>query len=375
MGEIQHLYINTPFCPSLCHFCNFYKNDNRTYEKFFPEESFSREILKELELQSHLLAEKVSSVYIGGGSPLEMKGRDIEIILASLHKRLDLGNAEITVESNPFWPKDSGFLKSGLFNRISVGVQSFSKENLKRLGRSLIPDPDFLERVKESVPRVSLDFVYDIPGESPAEFLTDVAESLRLAPEHLSWYSLEITSDVFRKRFSNAQEAHFSEQFETLLDRMNEGRFHQYELSNFASNGRASIHNQAYWEQKSYLGLGPGAFGSYLDPATGQVVRTMNEKNLGLYRKALAEGSLPVRTREVLTERDRKNEFVFLSLRKTEGLDLAEYQRRHDESFEEVHRATIEDFPGHFARKSGKIALTRAGFVYYNFLCSELIRL
>ncbi|MBL8992583.1 MAG: coproporphyrinogen III oxidase family protein [Spirochaetia bacterium] len=375
MGEIQHLYINTPFCPSLCHFCNFYKNDTRTHEKFFPGENFSADVLKELDLQSHLLSDQIRSIYIGGGSPLEMKGRDIGIILASLHQRFDLANAEITVESNPFWPKDTGLLKSGLFNRISIGVQSFSLENLKRLGRSLIPDLDFLENVGNHVPRVSLDFVYDIPGESPAELLFDIAESSRLAPEHLSWYSLEITSDVFRKRFSTIEETRFSEAFEILLNRLEEERYRQYELSNFARNGASSIHNQAYWEHKSYLGMGPGAFGSYWHPEKKQTLRTMNEKNLGSYRKALSEGRLPVKTEELLTEGDLRNEYVFLSLRKTEGLDLAEYQRRYRESFEEGHRATLESFPAYFSRNSGKIALTRLGFVYYNFLCSELIRL
>lgn len=375
MGEIEHLYINTPFCPSLCHFCNFYKNDNRTYEKFFPERSFSEDILKELDLQSHLLADKIKSVYIGGGSPLEMKGRDLEIVLASLQRRFDMENAEITVESNPFWPKDAGLLKSGLFNRISIGVQSFSKENLKRLGRSLIPDLDFLENVRRHVPRVSLDFVYDIPGESPEELSYDIAESSRLAPEHLSWYSLEITSDVFRKRFAKTPETRFSEPFEALLDRLSENQYRQYELSNFARNEAVSIHNQAYWEQKSYLGLGPGAFGSYFDPETRQFVRTMNEKNLGLYRKALAEERLPIKTSEALSEKDRKNEFMFLSLRKAEGLDLDEYERRYGERFEAVHQGTLEAFPAHFQRKSGRIALTRAGFVYYNFLCSDLIQL
>lgn len=375
MGDVEHLYINTPFCPSLCHFCNFYKNDTRTHEKLFPGDSFSQDVLKELDLQNHLLSKKIKSVYIGGGSPLEMKGRDIALILESLHSRCDLENAEITLESNPFWPKDTALLKSGLFNRISIGVQSFSPANLKRLGRALIPDLDFLERVNEYVPRVSLDFVYDIPGESREELLSDIARAARLGPEHLSWYSLEITSEVFRKRFLQIAETRFSESFEILLDHMARENYRQYELSNFAKNGAVSRHNQAYWEHKSYLGLGPGAFGSYLDTTRGQTLRTMNEKNLASYRKAIAEGRLPVRTEEALSEKDRKNEFVFLSLRKTEGLDLNEYQNRFGESFEAVHRTTLEAFPQHFSRKSDKIALTRSGFVYYNFLCSDLIQL
>ncbi len=374
MSLTEHLYLNTPFCPSLCHFCNFYKNTSATHEKLFPDADFSADILRELKLQEHRTAQKLKSVYIGGGSPLEMKGRDLEIILTYLHRHHDLSEAEITLESNPFWPGDRSLLKSGLFNRISIGVQSFSEKNLRHLSRTLIPDRDFLEGVGEWVPRVSLDFIYDIPGETNEELLADLQESIRLNPEHLSWYSLEITSDNFKKRFENIPLPEFSEQFHTVLNELRQSGFNQYELSNFSKPGAESVHNRAYWEHQAYLGIGPGAFSSFFDSEKKSWVRTMNEKNLRLYRNQIADGALPVKESENLTDTMRRNEYVFLSLRKTEGLDLDDYRIRFNESFEEVHAPYLSRHPAHFSQKKGRIGLSTLGFVFYNFICSELIR-
>jgi oxygen-independent coproporphyrinogen-3 oxidase len=381
---VKNLYVNLPFCPSLCGFCNFYKNDMRTYDKYFSGVDLARHLLQEIQLYRPLISNKLASVYFGGGSPLEIPGDFLKKLLTALHQEFDLSEAEITVESNPFWAKDKKIYDVELFNRISIGVQSFDPGSLKVLHRSLSPDADFLNRIGSFIPHVSVDMVYDIPGTTADSFLNDVRCAVKLDAEHLSWYSLEITSSVFEKKLPRYEDdSAFKREWSTLLTMLGDSGYERYEISNFAKKGQTSKHNMAYWEHRPYLGIGPGAFGALFlenEPTSAtfpqnqaSAIRYRNKRHLGLYLKDLNESKKPWESSESLSVVDLENEFVFLSLRRSVGLDLTEYQNRFGKSFLMEHQMILDRHEEAFKQENGSLKLTESGLLYYNSLCSDLM--
>ncbi|MBN8218113.1 MAG: coproporphyrinogen III oxidase family protein [Spirochaetes bacterium] len=368
-----HLYLGTPFCRGVCAFCNFYKTDLRTYRRYFGEEGrFADAVRRELDLWMPELPARLSTVYIGGGSPLELPDGSLLTLLRDLHRRFDLREAEITVEANPSWPADRAALESGLINRLSIGVQTFSPAGLSLLHRDKIPDPDFLNRVGALVENVSMDLLYDIPGMGESVVRDDLERALAYGPKHLSWYGLEITSENYRRRLPAPDPAAWEKQRGILEAGLGAAGFHRYELSNWAREGWESRHNRAYWECKPYLGIGPAAWGQAVD-GEGHPFRYLNTRHPGFWRDAVEGGKWPREETERLGTRELANEFVFLSLRTTEGLDLGEYERRFGEAFEVKFAPALGRLNPCFIKENGHFRLSERGALYYNTVCADLM--
>lgn len=370
---IAHLYVNTPFCRGVCGFCNFYKTDTRTYQRFFGGDgSFGSLLRDDLKKRPVTLAPRPLSVYIGGGSPMELGDSSLRAFLAHLHRHHELHKAEITLEANPFFPTDRELLESPLYNRLSVGIQSFSERALSILHRPKIPDMAFLSWSRQHIKNLSLDLIYDIPGHSDEGFRDDVKKALDLSPDHLSFYSLEVTNDVFRKKIGEGDPDAFQRQFSFLEERLGRAGYQRYEISNWCRPGFQSIHNRAYWETKPYLGLGPAAWSAYHDG--GSWVRLLNHQHPGKWQAALLAGLAPIQERDPLDPGKLRNEFVFLSLRRAEGIDLAEFERRFGEPFEASAGGALSRLEGCFLRENGHLRLSPRGVLYYNHVCADLMR-
>lgn len=370
---LPHLYVNTPFCRGVCGFCNFYKTDTRTFHRYFAEPgSFGRWLQADLAWRPVGLSPRVSSIYIGGGSPLELGEGSLASFLEDLHGRHDLDQAEITLEANPFFPLDRDLLEGNRYNRLSVGIQSFSTRALEILHRPKIPDDTFLKWARLHLPNLSFDLLYDIPGHPDEAFREDVERALAFGPDHLSFYSLEVTSDVFRRRIGESDDGAFERQFAHLEDRLARSGYVRYEISNWCRPGFESTHNRAYWETRPYLGLGPAAWSAY--PVDGHWERTLNWKHPGHWRDALASHQPPLEDRDPLDLAKRRNEFIFLSLRKAEGLDGADFEARFGESFENFASAALRRLSPCFVRENGKFRLSPRGVLYYNQVCADLMR-
>lgn len=368
-----HLYIATPFCRGVCAFCNFYKTDLRTYARFFGEKGrFATAVRRELDALTASLPSRLSTVYIGGGSPLELPDDSLGILLRDLHGRFDLKGAEITVESNPTWPVDARILESGLINRLSIGIQTFSSRGLSRLRRDKGPDDDFLRKVGGMIENISFDLIYDIPGEDEASLRIDLDRALSYAPKHLSWYGLEVSSENFRRLLPPADAAAWERQRRILESGLACAGFQRYEMSNWAREGWHSRHNSAYWDCKPYLGVGPAAWGQLCD-AEGRPFRYLNTRHPGFWRDAVEGGKSPREEVEFLGPRERANEFIFLSLRTTAGLDTAEYERRFGDRFEVKFATVLERHKGCFSKENGHFRLSERGGLYYNTVCADLM--
>jgi oxygen-independent coproporphyrinogen-3 oxidase len=317
------LYLHVPFCKQACHYCDFHFS---TSADFHPD--LSRAMSAELKLQKdYLQGEVISTIYFGGGTPSLLHRRELEIIFEGIRSGYPLdGRQEITLEANPddLTREKLAELKQLGINRLSIGIQSFDDSILKFLNRA----HDSGEATRclaaartEGFNNISIDLIYAIPGQTQDRWKKNIEQALRLSPEHLSAYALTIekktTFGQWQKKgqLRPVTEEIAAEQFELLMDMMEDAGYEHYEISNFSRPGFHSRHNTSYWQQVHYLGIGPSAH-SYDGES-----RQFNISNNSLYRKAIERNTVPFE-REVLTRENRINEYLFTTLRTSWGCDL-----------------------------------------------------
>ena len=322
-GHARHLYIHLPFCASRCGYCDFVTVVGRSGQHGVYVDA----LLAELELERKVLAPRLESLFLGGGTPTLTQAGELERLLGALPPA-----EEVTVEANPetVTPELAALLRDCGVTRVSLGAQSFQPRLLGVLDRRAGPDD-----VRRSVyalrdanfDNVSLDLIYGIPGQSAPDLDADLSEALALEPEHISCYELEAKPGT---RFTHAHGAELARQaeamesyFECVVARLTAAGFRWYETANFCrqpslADGRdlRSRHNLAYWRGRDYLGLGIGAV-STID---GRRWRTT--PRLGRYLAALDAGQRPEREVELLAEQVRRSERLLLGLRLDEPLQL-----------------------------------------------------
>ena len=318
-GAVRHLYVHLPFCASRCGYCDFVTVLGREDE----HGPYVAALLAELELQREVLAPGLETVFLGGGTPTLTEPAALARLLASLPPA-----AEVTVEANPetVTPELAQALRGAGVTRVSLGAQSFQPELLEVLERRA--GPDDVRRAFHTLREVgfdnlSLDLIYGIPGQSPADLEADLASALALGPEHLSCYELEAKPGT---RFTHAHGAELERQaeamedyFERVVERLTGAGYRWYETANFCraeERDLRSRHNLAYWLGRDYLGLGLGAV------STVAGTRWQTTKRLAVYLDALGRGELPPRELEPLDEDVRRRERLMLGLRLDEPLAL-----------------------------------------------------
>jgi oxygen-independent coproporphyrinogen-3 oxidase len=321
--RVRHLYMHLPFCAHRCGYCDFVTVVGREEQ----HGSYVDALLAELALERGALAERVETIFLGGGTPTFTAPRELERLLEGLPAA-----DELTVEANPetVTPELARLLRSGGVNRVSLGAQSFQPRLLAVLERRASPDD--VRRAVHTLrdagfDNISLDLVYGIPGQSAADLERDLAEALSLEPEHLSCYELEAKPGT---RFTHAHGSELERQaeamegyFEQVVDTLTGAGYRWYETANFCLTGARAggrdlraRHNLAYWWSRDYLGLGVGAV------STIAGVRRRNLPALGRYLGALASGGVPPRELEAIDADTHARERLMLGLRLDEPLVL-----------------------------------------------------
>jgi oxygen-independent coproporphyrinogen-3 oxidase len=328
-GHVRHLYVHLPFCAHRCGYSDFVTVVGREGQ----HGRYVDALLAELELERGLLAERVETVFVGGGTPTFTEGRELRRLLAALPSA-----PEVTVEANPetVTPELAQLLRRAGVTRVSLGAQSFQPELLRVLERRASPDAvrsAFYHLRDANFDNISLDLLHGIPGQSTAALEADIDEALALAPEHVSYYELEAKPGT---RFAHAHGAELVRQaeamegyFDLVVERLNAAGYRWYETANFClaeAGGRdlRAHHNLAYWLGRDYLGLGIGAVSTLGDE------RRRNTPRLNAYVSSLARGEAPLREVEALDERTRAEERLMLGLRLDTGLPLSEAARSMD---------------------------------------------
>jgi oxygen-independent coproporphyrinogen-3 oxidase len=282
----------------------------------------------ELKLQKdYLPGEVFSTIYFGGGTPSLLRQNELEIIVEGIRSIYPLDDGpEISLEANPddLTQEKLAELKQIGINRLSIGIQSFDDSILNFLNRAHHSDEAarcITVARTEGFNNISVDLIYAIPGQTQERWKKNIEQTLGLSPEHISAYALTIEKKTAFGQWQKKGQLHpvseeiAAEQFELLMDMLQDAGYEHYEISNFCKPGFHSRHNTGYWQQVHYLGIGPSAH-SYDGES-----RQFNISNNLMYRNAIESNTVPFE-REVLTRENRINEYLFTTLRTAWGCDL-----------------------------------------------------
>ena len=315
------IYIHIPYCKQACHYCDFhFSTSMKTKNEMIDC------IVKEMDIRKSEFSKKIDSVYIGGGTPSVMTNLELETIFNGLEKKISISDIkEITIEINPedLINEKLEFYNEIGINRLSIGIQSMNNNILKWMNRSHNKNQiiNGLNTVKEiGYENISLDFIYGTPKNLTRDIKDELLEILKFNPTHLSCYHLTIEDGTYfghleKKRKIKRIEDHISQkEFQWISEKLKSKNYQHYEISNFALQGKQSFHNSNYWNQSSYIGLGPGAH------SFRNSTRRWNISNNRLYIKNIKAG-VPYFEQEVLSPYDLVNEKIMLGLRTLNGLD------------------------------------------------------
>lgn len=327
------LYFHIPFCRRVCAYCDFYKSVDLRCLAALPDA-----LCRELDARcGELRGEAVATLYFGGGTPSLLPAEAVWQIIGHAARRLDCSQlGEVTLEANPddLTPAYLAALREAGVNRLSVGIQSFDDEALRRMNRrhTAAQAVAAVEAARAAgFGNLSIDLIFGIPGFGGEVLRRSLDEALRLGVEHISAYHLTIEPDTAFGRMAargtlrpvdeQTSEQEFARVHETLAS----AGYDHYEVSNFARAGFRARHNAAYWHDAAYLGLGPAAH------SFDGRVRQWNVASVAAYIEQVAASGRAIEGSERLTERDRYNEYLLTRLRTSEGIDPGQIARRFGE--------------------------------------------
>ncbi|WP_151674862.1 radical SAM family heme chaperone HemW [Patiriisocius marinus] len=317
------IYIHIPFCKQACHYCDFHFSTSLK-----KRDKMVDAICKEIVLRKCEIDGEIATIYFGGGTPSLLTNVEVDKILSTVYSTFQISeNPEITLEANPDDLTKAKILEfsNSAINRLSIGVQSFFEHDLKLMNRAH-NQTEALECIvlaKKHFENISIDLIYGIPEMSSEQWIANIEKALSLNIPHLSCYALTVEPKTALEQFIKKGivppvEDDVAQEHHAILIEMTEAAgYDNYEFSNFCKPGWESKNNTAYWQGKPYLGVGPSGH-SY----DGNQ-RSWNISNNPIYIKKINDGELPLE-REVLSTRDKYNEYVMTRLRTTNGISLKE---------------------------------------------------
>lgn len=336
----------------------------------------------ELEIKAwgeHLPDERISTIFIGGGTPSLLSVDQIGHLMKTVKSSFLVDKkAEITMEVNPgtvSFERLKGYLEEGIC-RISFGLQSMQEEELRYLGR-IHSREDFLAGFESAraagFKNISVDLMSGIPKQTLKSYEDTLRQTAKLRPEHISAYSLIIEEGTPFAENEELEGLLPSEDDDVIMYEMTkkilgEYGYHQYEISNYSRPGYECRHNLGYWSRIPYLGVGLNA-SSYLREKRFQQTASMQE-----YLKQKDFCRYFEETKPLSVE-EQMEEFMFLGLRRTEGVKEAEFKESFGRSMKSVYGPVIEKAVkgGWMKKKQGQIALTSQGILFSNQVLCEFL--
>lgn len=366
------IYIHIPFCKSRCSYCDFATDIYRSNDAV---ERYISSLCSEITNYELSIKKPFDTIYFGGGTPSLLSADQLESILDSIYKKFSIDEKiEFTLEMNPATvsiEKLRDFKSLGV-SRASFGVQTFDDRALKILARghdSMDARKTFELLRRAGFENVSFDLIGGLPNQTLTDWEKNLDEALKLDPEHLSLYLLEIhegtplAEQIRSERQPMPDEDLAGEMYEMMCEKVSEKNFEQYEISNFAKKNFESKHNNKYWLLEPIYGFGVSAHSF-----DGEKTRRSNERDTLRYVEAIEAGASPVAEENVLTEEEISAEAAFLGLRLAKGLDLRRHEKNFGINLEEKFSEEFRDFEkaGLIEISGGSLRLTRRGFVYSN---------
>lgn len=369
------IYIHIPYCRKACHYCNFHFSTSLQTKNEFVEA-----LLKEIEIRKDFLeGQPINTVYFGGGTPSLLSSGELERILQKVNNLFGIeATAEITLEANPDDIESTRVMDWHALgiNRLSIGIQSFFKEDLLWMNRA----HDEVQALRcieiaqsKGISNLTIDLIYGTPTLTDEKWSQNIHRAVSLGIPHLSCYALTVEpktaldARIRKHQIQDIDPGKQANQFLQLMETMNQHGFEHYEISNFAKPGFRSRHNSAYWNGAHYLGLGPSAH------SFNGTSRQWNISNNSLYIKSILEGKLN-EEKEILTPVQQANEYIMTSLRTMEGLDLNYLKNQFGEELSNNVIKTAEQFirTSKLIRSNNRLVLTNEGKLFADGIASEL---
>ena len=323
---VPGLYLHIPFCKQACHYCDFHFSTSLALKS-----RLVAAIAEEIRLRCDYLGPRpvIDTVYFGGGTPSLLTASELNQLFEAIAAHFELApNAEITLEANPddLSPAKLAELRHSPLNRLSIGLQSFHEPHLRLMNRAHTAQESTaaVRRAQDAgFENISIDLIYGIPAAGHHVWEADLANALALNVPHVSAYALTIEPGTAfeswqrKGRFAAPPDEFVATQFELLLTTLRGAGYEQYEISSFCQPGRESRHNSAYWAGVPYLGLGPSAHSF-----DGQNRLATLANNPQYVAAVLDRREVPTTT-DLLSPRDRANEYLLTTLRTSRGTNLA----------------------------------------------------
>lgn len=338
------IYIHIPFCKQACYYCDFHFSTSLKKKG-----ALINALVKELELRKEALSDQIiETIYFGGGTPSLLSKEELQELINAVYKNYTvIENPEITLEANPddLTNKCINALVNSPINRLSIGIQSFFEDDLKRMNRAHNAEEakTCLEEVTKHFDNITIDLIYGIPNMNLEKWDENLNTAFSFGINHISSYALTVEPktalDTFIKKgtYPAIDENLALQHFNHLIKKTEEQGFVHYEISNFGKPDYFSKHNTSYWQGKSYLGIGPSAHSFH------KAQRSWNIANNSKYITAIQNNRLPS-TIEVLSIQDQFNEYIMTGLRTIWGVSLVKIENEFGKKSLQHLKNTAEKF-------------------------------
>jgi putative oxygen-independent coproporphyrinogen III oxidase len=373
------VYVHWPFCLSKCPYCDFNSHVRHTA---IDEERFGRAFTSEIATTAaRVPGRKVSSIFLGGGTPSLMQPKTVGAILDAIGQHWQVASdVEVTLEANPTSveaTRFAGYRAAGV-NRVSLGVQALDDASLKELGRlhSAREALDAVAIARKSFARYSFDLIYARPDQAPQAWARELELAIKEAAEHLSLYQLTIEEGTpffglhEAGKLKTPDEAAARALYDVTQEVCEAHGLPAYEISNHARKGAECRHNLVYWRGDEYAGIGPGAHGR-LD-INGARHATATEKRPEAWLMRAEANGHGLITDDVLTSTERADEFLLMGLRLAEGIDPRRYAALAGRPLDPRRIALLREEGAIVVDADGRLRVTQAGFPVLDAVVADL---
>ena len=378
MKKYVSLYVHIPFCVVKCKYCDFLSFDGESYGTML---RYVDCLCQEIKMYAPIVADYgVRSIFIGGGTPSLLDESLITNIMAFIRRYFHVEkNAEVTIEANPGTlrhQKLNGYKAAGI-NRISIGLQSCDDDMLKKLGRIHNFDQfvaSYNAARRAGFQNINIDIMSGLPGQTIHTYVDTLSRVIEFEPEHISAYSLSIEEGT---PFAKDPQI-LSELPPEMVDRrmyeitkqlLAAHGYDRYEFSNYAKPGKECRHNLGYWDRTEYLGIGAGS-SSLIKGERFDHIRDRKA-----YIEKIRNGESILIDREILSVESQMEEFMYLGLRKVEGVSRTDFQNYFGKNANDVYGKILDKLEEeHLLEFSGdRIRLTHRGMDVSNCVLAEFL--
>lgn len=371
------LYIHIPFCAQKCLYCDFPSFARKDHLRKAYIEALNKEIISLREKHNNL---EINTIFIGGGTPSVLEADELECLLKEVAKLNMAKDIEYSMECNPgnLTEEKLEVMKKYGVNRISMGLQAKQDNLLKGLGRIhnyKTFKENFLLAKKVGFNNINVDLMFGLPNQRLNDWEETLREIISLEPAHISAYSLIIEEGTaFYNLYENDKLKLPTEEDERKMYHLTkkileENGFNQYEISNYAKEGKECRHNLAYWNMDNWIGVGSAA-ASYINGK-----RIKNISSVEKYINSINEKGEAVEEIINNSKNDNMEEFMFMGLRKISGIDKNEFKNRFSMNINDVYGEILNKYIGEglLIRESGRIFLSEKGIEISNIIMVDFL--